>query len=217
MSRKKIDKLTQEELQKTQVLNLKDVQETVRYEKKTSKKPAFIMGLIGLLSISIGTTFTVMQKVSTTQKEPEKVEKRKTEVKKPVPSQVNCTFTEMAKEDGTDTTLNIQYEFMDNKLQQATKTYTVNVIEGNETGKTTLQDYITAYQNFMNNTDGYEITVTPTETNLVTVVKIDYTKLNMQSLAEIQNTHVSTSVPYTKNMEKTSVENDMKTKGYICQ
>ena len=32
MSRKKLDKLTQEELQKTQVLNLKDVQDTAAFE-----------------------------------------------------------------------------------------------------------------------------------------------------------------------------------------
>ena len=57
--------MTQEELQKTQVLNLKDVEEAARFERITSKKPAIIVAAIGVLSIMFGATFGVVQTLTT--------------------------------------------------------------------------------------------------------------------------------------------------------
>ena len=56
--------LTHEELQKTQVLNLKEFSETVRFEKLTSKKPAIILAVIGALLITFGTTFQIAESLS---------------------------------------------------------------------------------------------------------------------------------------------------------
>ena len=39
--------LTKEELQQTQVLNLDELEKTIRIEKKTSKKPAILIATIG--------------------------------------------------------------------------------------------------------------------------------------------------------------------------
>ena len=217
MSRKKLDKLTQEELQKTQVLNLKDVQDTVRYEKRTSKKPALILGLMGLLSITFGTTYSVLQSHPKVEEEKKVEARKKEEVKAPATSSLSCNHTEVAREDGTDTSLNLLYKFEDDKLVQLTKTFTVNISEGKENGKATLDGYVTGYQSFMNNIDGYTITVTPTETNIVAVVNIDYKKLDVTKLAPIQATHISTSVPYQLGTDKNTIQNEMTTKGYICQ
>ena len=40
---KSVQELTKEELQKTQILNLKELEETIVFEKKTSKKPAIFV------------------------------------------------------------------------------------------------------------------------------------------------------------------------------
>ena len=41
-----VNHISPEELQETQVLNLRDVQEAMKFEKRTSKKPAIILGIV---------------------------------------------------------------------------------------------------------------------------------------------------------------------------
>ena len=47
LGKKKQQKISTEELAKTQVLNLDDVQKLAKYEKIISKKPALIVALVG--------------------------------------------------------------------------------------------------------------------------------------------------------------------------
>ena len=49
--------VSQEELAKTQVLNLTDVQEIANYEKKTSKRPAALFAFAGILAITLGISY----------------------------------------------------------------------------------------------------------------------------------------------------------------
>ena len=53
---KNSSQISQEELMKTQVLNLQDVEEAARYEKATSKKPAILVAVIGFFAIFLGTS-----------------------------------------------------------------------------------------------------------------------------------------------------------------
>ena len=43
-----------EELTRTQVLNLQELEKAAKYEKRTSKKPAAVLAVIGVFSISLG-------------------------------------------------------------------------------------------------------------------------------------------------------------------
>lgn len=54
MSRRRKSKEELEELTRTQVLNLQELEKAANYEKKTSKKPAFVLAMIGVFSISLG-------------------------------------------------------------------------------------------------------------------------------------------------------------------
>ena len=45
--------LTKEQLQQTQVLNFQEVQKAIRFEKITSKKPAILVAVLGIISIII--------------------------------------------------------------------------------------------------------------------------------------------------------------------
>ena len=50
--------VSQEELAKTQVLNLTDVQEIANFEKKTSKRPAVLFAIAGILAITLAISCT---------------------------------------------------------------------------------------------------------------------------------------------------------------
>ena len=54
-------KMTEEELQRTQVLNFDTFKQVARYEKLSSKKPAMIFALLGVLAILIGGGYPIVQ------------------------------------------------------------------------------------------------------------------------------------------------------------
>ena len=54
MARRRKSKEELEELTRTQVLNLKELEKAAKYEKKTSKKPAAVLAILGVFSISLG-------------------------------------------------------------------------------------------------------------------------------------------------------------------
>ena len=43
-----------EELTRTQVLNLQELEKAAKFEKKTSRKPAYFLAILGVFSISLG-------------------------------------------------------------------------------------------------------------------------------------------------------------------
>ena len=211
--------LTQEELQKTQVLNLKDVEEAVRYEKSISKKPAIIVAVFGMIILLLGVTVQVSNTLKA-KAENERVEKRiaaeKKEKRNPI-SNMDCVLNSPNNPDGTDTVFDINYKFENGKMIGFTKTFTVNVTPNNPLGVTAVQNYITAYQAFMNPTEGYQITVTPNETGLVTTVVVDSLKLKVEQLNPIQSQHFSTSVDYVLYTDKNDISSVMSAQGYACK
>ena len=54
MGRRKKSNEELEELTRTQVLNLQELEKAAKYEKKTSKKPAAVLAILGVFSISLG-------------------------------------------------------------------------------------------------------------------------------------------------------------------
>ena len=120
ISQEEIDRargLSQEELQRTQVLNLKDVEEVASFERRTSKKPAIIIAVIGALMILFGSTFSVVQSMTAKKVNEQKtVQKRKIDKTtdnqaKVEQSYLNCTATAPNLPDGTDIIYTIKYTF----------------------------------------------------------------------------------------------------------
>ena len=106
INEKNSSQISQEELMKTQVLNLQDVEEAARYEKATSKKPAILVAVIGFFAIFLGTSLpfvnSLMNQKDTSLKTDKTIEKKQilnTE------SNLNCTYTSLNNPDGTDTVL----------------------------------------------------------------------------------------------------------------
>ena len=78
---KPVQELTKEELQKTQILNLKELEETIVFEKKTSKKPAIFVAILGILSIIAGTSVMTVQHLNAKKAQLQKNEIQKKVVK----------------------------------------------------------------------------------------------------------------------------------------
>lgn len=53
----KEERLAKEELTKTQVLNLSELERVANYEKRTSKKPAAILATLGVMCITLGLSY----------------------------------------------------------------------------------------------------------------------------------------------------------------
>jgi hypothetical protein len=214
--------LTQEELQKTHVLNLQEVQEAVRFEKMTSKKPAIFVAVIGFLLITFGTTFQVSQTLSANRAKQNKVEQRSIEkeepiVEKEIMKSLKCSLNSFNNADGTDTAFTVLYNFTNNKLVGFTKTFHIAVTPGSTVGTTTVQAYLKNYQAFLNQLEGYQISVNPVDNGLVTTVIVDYNLLDLTTVPEIQQTHFSTKIDYAIDTPYETIEQDMKNNNYTCE
>ena len=215
--------LTQEELQKTQVLNLTDVEKIAKLERFTSKKPAIILAIIGAFFLTFGVTFQIAQNLSAPKTDNNQVQKRKTDntttnKKKEQKTTLNCQKVDANNPDGTNTTYVVNYEFLDNQLKTITKTFTVDAIENNPQGTITIQSYESNYQAFLNPQTGYQITVVPnaTKTQIIATTITDLETLDVTTLNPIQQSHISTSVDYPLNADKSMINTDMTSKGIIC-
>ncbi len=212
--------MSSQELQETQVLNLKDVQEIARIEKRTSKKPAIIVGIIGVFFLMIGMSFGAIE---TLKSKETKIQKRTIQDKKKIDNsslnELKCSKIVLNNSDGTDTVYDISYNFKDNKLIGFTKVFSINAIVGNSVANQTMQNYSIGYQSFLNQLDGYSITVIPNQdlTQLTATVKVDLLKLDLTKLPQVQQTHFSTKVEYLVDTEKSVIQGDMVAQGFTCQ
>lgn len=206
--------LTKEELQQTQVLNFQEVQKTIRFEKITSKKPAIIIAVIGALSLIFGGT---LQIANTLKEKTPNVQKRDT--KHNIESRsLNCIKTTLDNPDGTNTIYNIKYKFEDDKLVEATKIYNVSATAQKEDGKKSIEKYITEYNNLLNEIPGYSIDISSTaNTALAVKVVVDYKKLDLTKLNELQQTKEFSKVDYNKNTTYKTVKEEALSKGFTVE
>ncbi len=215
-----VQQLTPEELQKTQVLNLQELEETIKYEKKTSKKPAILIAIIGIVSIIAGSSVFTLKALSA-KKEDSMIQKKEIiepQEEKVKSTELTCESIKLNKEDGTDTILKIIYQFENDKIVSFTKSFTIEQSKGNEKGLQTVESYKKVYQAFLNPTIGYQITLSPKgTTGIIITVNVDYSKLDMTTLNATQNTHISTSVDYPKDSSKINIQTDMISKGLTCK
>ncbi len=213
--------MTQQELQRTQVLNIEEVEKAARYEKISSKKPAIAVAVLGVLFLAFGTTFQVASNLKASHSKIEKRDIAEEVVNKnavePAKVIMKCTQAAPNNADGTDTVFTVQYNFEDNKLVGFTKTFEINPTVGNPLGNTTIQSYTRAYQPYMNPTTGYQISVVPNGEGLITTVVVDYKTLDLTLLNSMQQNHFSTSLDYPLDSTAETVQSGMTTQGFICE
>lgn len=209
--------MTEEELQRTQVLNFDTFKQVARYEKISSKKPAIIVALIGILAIVIGGTYPIVQSQMAKKEQESKssVQARKKE-KKSVATELVCTQSTSLVANGLDQAISIKYNFIDNKLTSFTKELTLTVTAGSTTGATSLQNFITALQPFLVQKEGYSVTVKQIENGVVTNTSVDYKTIDINSIPEMNQQNVYFNVIYLADSNRESIKEDMTNQNYIC-
>ena len=210
--------MTKEELQRTQVLNLQDVQEAVKYEKMTSKKPAIFLAVLGIISIFTGTAFGVVQNL---QAKAEVERAKAIEKRKAVPTEksLSCSYTKLAEPDGTDFILKRDFTFKDNKLTKEVKSFILSPTQGNTYGEVGVQNYLVALQPYLVQMSGYELMVERDKTTGVatTTTTINYEILDVTKVPGMHQSNFRFNVEYNKDVDQIKLEEDLKAKGYICK
>ena len=169
--------LSREELQQTQVLNLQEVQKAIHFEKVTSKKPAVLIAIIGIICLLFGGSLQVATSLNL---KPTKVQKRVTKQNIKT-TELNCIKTSINNPNGTNTIYNIIYKFENDKLMGFTKEYSISAAIEKEEGKRVVEQAIKEYEELVNETEGYSVTITSTANTTFTIkVKVDYKKLEQE-------------------------------------
>ena len=208
--------LTAEELQKTQVLNFKELQSTIKFEKLTSKKPAIIIAVIGIFLLLFGTTFQIATSLNDKNK---RVEKRVVE-KEPaiVETSLSCVKTTLNNPDSTDTTYNIDFYFENDKLTSEIREYKYTTTANNPTGEATIKSNLDKYQKLSSSTKGYQVsTNSKNAQELTVIVQVDYKNLDLTVIPENNQQNNLTKVEYQKNINSNKVKNKMINEGFTCE
>lgn len=210
----KKQQLSEEELQKTQVLNLADFKKVTKLEKMCNKKPASIIALIGIIAIIIGAGYPAVQSLtSKTTKDDNKVQARK--VEKDLSSKLNCTKTTNVQ-DGTTEKIVINYNFNNNKLKSFTKDYTLTVTPGSAIGENAIKTFKEALPKYLTQKSGYQISTKEIENGISVSIKVDYDKLNVNELPQVNQDNYRFNVTYVKDSTKESILKDMQNQEFSC-
>ena len=179
--------LTQEELQRTQILNFKDLQKTIKFEKMTSNN----------------------KKV-----EERKVEPAPTVVEKSL-SCVKTTLNDTDGTDKVfNVDYYFENNDLSSIIKVYKYTASANNPNGETTIKTNLDTYqklLSSTSGYQVN-----VTSTDTKT-LELKVQVDYHSLDLTTIPQANQENNVTKVEYKRNTDLNTVKNDMLTQGYTCE
>lgn len=229
--RKKIDqsKMSAEELAKTQVLNLNDVEELANYEKTVSKKPAIVVGILGLFALSIGMFYpkivafldnskdknVVYNRVD---KDDEAIYNSKSLNEENLNTQLTCMKAILANPDGTDLNLTYNFNFVNNALQSYTKLAIYNINATNPNGTVTVDNL---YNTFTAISQipivGYYLQTSKTSNGLTVSMNADLTKFSPTTLPDTHKTYTISNVEYALNTTKEIITTTSETNGFTCR
>lgn len=184
-TRSKIEKqqLSEEELQRTQVLNLEDFRSVARIEKIGSKKPAIIVAMIGVFSILLGTAFPAYQSYSArkeAEKNGEMVSARRDENAKEE-RQLLCIAESVTAELKIKERIETTYIFEEDELKSLKKVYYLSKINKDEE-----VPFFAVYKNavppFLIQINGYSTTIKETDDTIINTTKIDFDSVDLNAI-----------------------------------
>lgn len=210
--------ISDEELQRTQVLNLQSFKETAQFEKSTSKKPAIISATIGVLLIAIGIALPTVQSLQARLKIDEpKVEKRVKEKPQVIEEEVVCQLAKLNNPNGTDEIIAVDFNFKNDKLSSSTKDYKLIKSENQKDDPYELTSYLEALQSFLIQISGYSVSVQTIEHGSITTTKVDYALLDKAQIPAQHQSNYRFDVIHTSNSTKEEVITSMSNIGYTCE
>ncbi len=218
--------VSQEDLAKTQVLNLNDVKELAKFERKTSKRPAILFIIAGVLSITLG--FSYSNIMMTLDKLP--VAQSSTDKTQPIEivdggflskikNEQVCKVISNQNADGTKGTATYTLEYNENnQLQNFTMVLTIDPLTGNSQGVTATQGLYNAYKALDNiPLTGYKMTTTLTGTSMKAIATVDLTKLDKTTLTSAHTSNFFAQVPFNLGDSKEAVTQILTSRGVTCE
>ena len=216
--------VSQEELAKTQVLNLTDVQEIAKFERKTSKRPALLFAIAGVLSLALGFSYSnIMALVDSMPAYTKKFDAVPV-VMEPVSHDIvlnraSCKYTSPENPDGTIGKVTYDLVFNETEqLQSYTMTLEMDPIQGNANGLVSVQTIYNTYRALdVIPLEGYKSTTIYTDTGMKSSINVDLTKFNPATLTDAHNANYFAKVPYTLGTTKEVITQQLTAGNYICK
>ena len=219
MTKKKTKKRSKQEsleLTKTLVLNFNEVEKVAKYEKKTSKKPAMIIAMIGIFAIFSGIFYSNVDSLNN-----KKVSKFRKTTK--IINKLICTKSSTNSDEQTISNENITLNFKKNKLNNYTKAYsiksTTNHIDKTPKSIEELDKLINEVNK--NNISGYKLTINKkdnkkiiSEYNLKLLVNLK--EFDNSSLTDKHKKKELLNVIYNYKDNALKVREDLIKSGYTC-
>lgn len=214
-----------DELTKTQVLNLKALEEAAKYERKTSAKPAIITACAGVMSILLGITYPFITGTLETKSLKEatpKTEEVATDTYNDISNKVQeetlvCAITSLNNADGTNTKITLNFIFNESKLQSYTKMFQADAQAQNINGLQVVQNYASYFKAFDGNLPGYTVATQQSQTTMNVVTTIDLQQLDKTTVPATHTLENMTNPEYELNLDKESIYNFYTMSGYNCK
>lgn len=222
--------MDKDQLTRTQVLNINDVEQTAQQERKNTniKKLGLFILAIAVILITGGVSYQMLG-IGVPEKTTPAPTNAPTDEPTNTPNAIDvtptgpyCSLEVLQDADGTDKIFTYTLNYEDNLLKGYTKNINITQTEGNADGVTTVENFNSEYSSYTSTQfNGYLLSVTPTTINNLSGVQInstvDLTLLDQSVLIEpfISNEYVK--VEFQLDQSKEEVEAHLQELGYTCQ
>lgn len=231
MGRRKKSKEELEELTRTQVLNLQELEKAAKYEKKTSRKPAVVLAILGVFSISLGLGYPTVNNmlrsgdVETTPVQEQRQEEEEVGVVDN-PLSLTCTLSQTNSVDATLVTTTYNFTFLDvGTLSYYEKVMDISVSNPVTTTPSSIVVLDTSLATLVQMPiTGYLLEKTPSASTTPNVVDgyqaklaVDFTQFNPATLTTLHTSNTFANVEFNVQDTKDTISSRLIASGYTCQ
>lgn len=233
MARRKKSKEELEELTRTQVLNLQELEKAAKYEKKTSRKPAAILAVIGVFSISLGLCYPGVNSMLNSRKvESKPTVSERREKDNVVDENVldspsfTCTFRQENVTDATLVNTTYNFQFLDmGTLKYYEKVMDISVASPVTQTPASIVSLDTSLANLVQTPiTGYLLEKTPSASTNPSVVDgyqaklaVDFQQFNLATLTTLHTTNTFANVEFNAQDTWESIQARLVSLGYTCK
>lgn len=221
-----------EELTRTQVLNLLELEKAARYEKRTSKKPAAFLALIGVFSISLGLCYpNINNMLNSRIGEDKPVISKQRQESVIADSNVNsavlsCTLSQTNPVDATLVTTTYNFQFLETGiLKYYEKVMDISVSNPVTQTPSSIVALDTSLANLVQTPiTGYLLEKTPRASTFPNVVDgytaklaVDFTQFDPTTLTTLHTTNTFANVEFNVQDTKDTISARLISGGYTCK
>lgn len=234
MGRRKKSKEELEELTRTQVLNLQELERAAKYEKRTSKKPAAVLAILGVFSISLGLCYPSVNNMlnsRNTDDKPVVSEQRQEEVETDTattadPLALTCTLSQTNPIDTTLSNTTYNFKFLETgTLGYYEKVMDISVSTPVTQTPASIVSLDTSLANLVQTPiTGYLLEKTPRASTSPNVVDgytaklaVDFTQFNPATLTTLHTTNAFANVEFNSQDTKDTISTRLISGGYTCE